>query len=105
MRWQIQEAKQRFSELVRRAQSDGPQAVTKHGREVAYVVDVSWYRERTGQSAELRQHLLQGPQEPRARETDGFAELVDGVRGHGLPRRHDPIAELVEELAVDTSDR
>jgi prevent-host-death family protein len=35
--WPLQEAKAKFSELVRRAQSEGPQTVTVHG-EVAVVV-------------------------------------------------------------------
>jgi prevent-host-death family protein len=35
--WQLQEAKARFSELVRRAQTEGPQTVTVHG-EAAVVV-------------------------------------------------------------------
>lgn len=34
MAWQLQEAKQRFSELVRKAESEGPQVVTRNGREV-----------------------------------------------------------------------
>ncbi len=29
--WQVQEAKQRLSEVIRRAVSDGPQVVTRHG--------------------------------------------------------------------------
>jgi hypothetical protein len=37
-RWLLQDAKARFSELVRRAKTDGPQLVTVHGREeVVYV--------------------------------------------------------------------
>lgn len=35
--WQLQEAKARFSELVRRAKTDGPQHITVHG-ELAVVV-------------------------------------------------------------------
>lgn len=38
MAWQLQEAKQRFSELVRRALSSGPQVVTRHGRAAVVVV-------------------------------------------------------------------
>jgi prevent-host-death family protein len=45
--WQLQEAKQRFSELVRRAQVDGPQIVTRHGREAVVVIDFSEYRHLT----------------------------------------------------------
>jgi prevent-host-death family protein len=36
--WQVQEAKSRFSELVERAQREGPQLITRHGRPVARVV-------------------------------------------------------------------
>lgn len=32
-RWALQRAKSRFSELVRKAQTDGPQHVTVHGRD------------------------------------------------------------------------
>jgi prevent-host-death family protein len=38
-RWPLQDAKARFSELVRRAHSDGPQRVTLHGRDAVGVVD------------------------------------------------------------------
>lgn len=38
--WQVQEAKNRFSELMERAVSDGPQTVTRHGRALVRVVAV-----------------------------------------------------------------
>lgn len=47
-RWQLQEAKQRFSELIRSAQTDGPQLVTRHGDEVAVVIDIAEYRRLRG---------------------------------------------------------
>jgi prevent-host-death family protein len=37
-RWRLQDAKARFSELVRRARSDGPQHVTVRGRDEVVVV-------------------------------------------------------------------
>jgi prevent-host-death family protein len=44
-RWQLQEAKNRFSEVVERALRDGPQVVTRHGHEVVMVVSVdTWKR-------------------------------------------------------------
>lgn len=46
--WQIQEAKQRFSEVLRRVTSDGPQAVTRHGQEIAVILDMVEYRRLTG---------------------------------------------------------
>jgi prevent-host-death family protein len=36
--WQLQEAKARFSELVKQAASEGPQEITVHGRSVAIVL-------------------------------------------------------------------
>ena len=37
-RWPLQDAKARFSELVRRARSEGPQRVTVHGRDEVVVI-------------------------------------------------------------------
>ena len=36
--WQVQEAKNRFSEVIDKALKDGPQVVTRHGRPVVQVV-------------------------------------------------------------------
>ncbi|MHB8253670.1 MAG: type II toxin-antitoxin system Phd/YefM family antitoxin [Acidiferrobacter sp.] len=38
-RWSLQDAKARFSELVRRAHSEGPQHVTLHGHDAVVVID------------------------------------------------------------------
>ncbi len=40
--WQVQEAKARFSELVRSADS-GPQTITVHGRRAAVVLSANEY--------------------------------------------------------------
>jgi prevent-host-death family protein len=37
-KWQLQEAKNRLSEVVRKAQQEGPQTITLHGRDAAVVV-------------------------------------------------------------------
>ena len=47
-RWRLQDAKARFSELVRRAHSDGPQHVTLHGRDAVVVVDVEEFNRLKG---------------------------------------------------------
>ena len=44
MGWQVQQAKQRFSEMLRQAESAGDQIVTRHGEEVAAVVAIGEYR-------------------------------------------------------------
>jgi prevent-host-death family protein len=41
--WQLQEAKNRFSELVKRALTDGPQIVTRRGEEVVVVLSKREY--------------------------------------------------------------
>jgi len=51
--WPLQDAKARFSEVVRRAATDGPQRVTVHGRDAVVIVDAATYdrdqRSRTGE--------------------------------------------------------
>jgi prevent-host-death family protein len=42
-RWQLQEAKARFSEVVTRAQQEGPQVITRHGREAAVLISAEEY--------------------------------------------------------------
>jgi prevent-host-death family protein len=59
--WQVQDAKQRFSELIRHAQSSGAQFVTRHGAEVAVVLDIAEYRRLRGQTLDFKEYLLQGP--------------------------------------------
>ncbi len=47
MIWKLEDAKNRFSELVRRARREGPQVVTKHGRESVVVLGIEEYRSMT----------------------------------------------------------
>jgi prevent-host-death family protein len=44
MRWQIQTAKNKFSEVVREAQRGIPQLVTKNGQPAVYVVDYAQFQ-------------------------------------------------------------
>jgi prevent-host-death family protein len=41
--WKLEDAKARFSELVRRAREEGPQAVTVRGRRAVVVLDAEDY--------------------------------------------------------------
>ena len=47
-RWRLQDAKARFSELVRLANSDGPQHVSLHGRDAVVVVDAAEFKRLQG---------------------------------------------------------
>ncbi|MBP2474273.1 prevent-host-death family protein [Crossiella equi] len=59
--WQLQEAKQRFSELIRSVETDGPQFVTRHGEEVAVVIDIAEYRRLRGGGEDFKAFLRAAP--------------------------------------------
>ncbi len=60
-RWQLQEAKQQFSQVVERARSGEPQLVTRNGKEVAVVLDIDEYRRLTSNGDDFKKFLLEGP--------------------------------------------
>ncbi len=43
--WQLQDAKNKFSNLVENAQKNGPQIVTKHGKEAVVVLSIDEYKQ------------------------------------------------------------
>lgn len=47
--WALQDAKARFSEVVRKAKTEGPQTITVHGREAVVVLSVEEYRRIRGE--------------------------------------------------------
>src|ERR1700747_3330538 len=47
-RWLLQDAKARFSELVRKVRSEGPQHVTVHGRDEVVVIAAEEFRRLKG---------------------------------------------------------
>ena len=60
----MQEAKQKFSELVRRTLEEGPQVVTKHGEEVVVVVPVEEFRRMSGdgeKKMDFKEFLMSAP--------------------------------------------
>lgn len=64
MAWQLQEAKNKFSEVVQRATSEGPQEVTVRGKRTVVVVSAEEYDKLAG-TGEPKQSfvefLLSGP--------------------------------------------
>lgn len=43
IKWQLQDAKNRLSELVRKAREEGPQVITLRGRDAVVVVSANEY--------------------------------------------------------------
>jgi prevent-host-death family protein len=50
--WKLEDAKARFSEVVRLATSEGPQLVTVRGKEAAIILDPATYRRLLPQPAD-----------------------------------------------------
>lgn len=75
--WQLQEAKNRFSEVVDQALTHGPQTVTRHGREVVVIVSAEEYRRMKQPKGSLLT-CLQVPAE--------YAVELDISRRRELPR-------------------
>ncbi len=61
-KWQISEAKRRLSELIDCAHTEGPQVITRHGRERAVVLSIDAYRKLEAAKPNFKDYLLSGPQ-------------------------------------------
>ena len=59
--WALQEAKNRFSELVEQALHDGPQVVTRRGKETVVVLSVEAFHKLTAQQESLVTFLRNSP--------------------------------------------
>lgn len=73
--WQVQEAKNHFSEVIDRALTEGPQTVTRHGKPVVRVVAVGQQPARAAERGAFGddgflEFLLSAP------KVEGFAELI-----------------------------
>ena len=70
--WQLQEAKNRFSEVVEEALHSGPQTVTRRGEPVVVVVAIDTWRRVAGPVPSLKAFLRSAP-------LDGIELSRDGV--------------------------
>jgi len=59
--WQLQDAKNKFSAVVERALSNGPQVITRHGTEVAVLISWAEYRRLTMGQQKLSDFFRQSP--------------------------------------------
>jgi len=72
-KWKLEDAKARFSEVVRRAQSEGPQRITVRGKDAVVVIS----------AAELEQLLPGGNGLP-------FVEFMESLYTAGLDLSREP---------------
>ena len=59
--WTVAEAKARFSEIVERARSKGPQVITRHGRTAAVIVSADEWERKTKRSGNLAEFFAASP--------------------------------------------
>lgn len=76
--WQLQAAKARFSDVVKRAADDGPQEITVHGRPVAVVISRAQFDRLSGNSESLVSFMRHSPLADQ--------EDIAFERDHSLPR-------------------
>src|SRR5207244_5835779 len=70
----VAEAKAKFSELINKAQSEGPQKITKHGRTTAVIVAAEEWERKARRKGNLAEFLTTSP-----------------LRGSGLKLRRLPV--------------
>lgn len=87
--WQVQDAKQRLSELLRRAAAEGPQFVTKHGEEVAVVLDIADYRKLAGGGVAADFKIVLSGEQYHSEHGEALADVLEEIaaeRAEDLPR-------------------
>ncbi|MFE7718346.1 type II toxin-antitoxin system Phd/YefM family antitoxin [Nocardia rhizosphaerihabitans] len=59
--WPLADAKARFSELIDTVEREGPQVISRHGREVAVIVPVEQWRRATARTGTLAEFFAASP--------------------------------------------
>ncbi len=59
--WTVAQAKAKFSEMIDRAMSDGPQTITCNGRTTAVVVDAEEWQRKTKRVGNLAEFFAASP--------------------------------------------
>jgi prevent-host-death family protein len=59
--WTVAEAKAKFSELIERARSRGPQTITRNGHTAAVVVSAEEWNRKTKRSGNLAEFFAASP--------------------------------------------
>ncbi len=81
--WPVHDAKARFSELLETAQREGPQVVTRRGREAAVLVPIEQWRQLQAAARPSLKELLLAP--------EARTELLVPPRGQARRRTAQPL--------------
>ena len=72
MEWQLQDAKNRFSQVVKEARSSGPQIITLRGEQAVVVLSIEEFRRLQPENMSFKDYLVSGPP-----WDDEFVEMVN----------------------------
>ena len=61
MKWTVAEAKAKFSEVIQRAEDEGPQKITRHGEPAAVVVSAKEWERKTRRKGSLVEFFATSP--------------------------------------------
>jgi antitoxin Phd len=78
--WQLQTAKARFSELFRRARTEGPQVVTRQGKEQVVVLPAEQFAQLTKRDRQPKSLVKFFAQSPLAHVTLDLSRDADSGR-------------------------
>ena len=59
--WTVAEAKAKFSQVIERAQSDGPQTITRNGRIAVVIVATEEWERKTKRTGNLAEFFASSP--------------------------------------------
>lgn len=59
--WSLADAKTHFSEVIDRALDEGPQTITRRGRETAVIVSTEEWRRKTRRKGNLAEFFMNSP--------------------------------------------
>ena len=77
--WTIQAAKNRLSAVIEHALHDGPQTITRRGRETAVLVSIAAFRGMCGAQGDLVDFLRQSPLADSDLDLDRKREYGRGI--------------------------
>ena len=78
--WSLQEAKAKFSEVIDRAQANGPQTITRNGKKAAVIVAADEWERKTKRRGNLAEFFASSPlrgSELKVKRAHGRARKIE----------------------------